>query len=381
MICQEPEIADCRFAQWHSVERLWLLYLSFTLLLIRCSFAQGQTPPREQLIGTWIGVHSELSTDLVCPLPTYIQLDADSIYHLGLVDGSTSELKSTWSVTGENVRLDTIHYASRLLSVKDNLLRIGTNYPMVFRRFTDISIDSASAYQQLSGHVWQSDNLTIYLYTNGQVRLENTITNQRTAHFWQLAQFGQSVFLIIRGNQYNHNGGYKPLWQISTVSSKLMQAIGWNGCRVASETFRLVRDLSPDDLHQPTDFQTCDNCFQPIWHEVPLSHSPRRYDINQLFRKQYQPVSQSGQSGLIRIQFVVNCEGEQGLVDLHGFGEDYCPKIFDCRITDQLQTICRDYVAADPSLRMPEKTDARLQDVSVSLTFRLKDGLLTDILP
>ncbi len=380
MTSTEPEIADCRLAQWYRLERLWLICLSFAFSLVH-SFVQGQTPTREQLTGTWIGVHSEWDTDFFCPLPTYIQLDTDSVYHLGMVDGSATELTSTWAVNGDLVRLDTIHFAPHLIKLQDDLLSIGTNYPMVFCRFKDISIDSASTYRHLTGHVWQSDNLTIFLYDNGQVSLENPTSKQHTSHFWRLAKFGQSVFLVIRGNQYNRDSGYKPLWQINTVSPKQIQAVGWNGCAVAMETFQLVRNILPGESSRPSGFQTCDNCFQAMWHEAPLSRSPKRYEINRVFTKHYQPVNQAGQSGLIRIQFVVNCEGEQGLFDLHSFGEDYCPKTFDCQITDQLVAICRAHVAMDPSLRMPEKTDARPQDISVSLTFRLKNGRLIDILP
>ena len=363
----------------------WRLFLMAPFLLLTLhSFLLAQSISQEQLTGTWIGVNIEWDTDFSCSLPTYIQLDADSAYHLGMVDGSAKEHTSTWAVHDERVRLDTIHFAPKLITLQNDLLSIGTNAPMVFRRFSDIPVDSSSTARQLSGHVWQSANLIIYLYENGQVSLENPATKQRTAHFWRLARFGQSVFLVIRGNQYNRDSGYKPLWQISNVSPKQMQAIGWNGCVVSTETFRLVRSIPPGDSCRPSGFQTCDNCFRRMWYETPLTRSAKRYDINQLFTKQYQPVEQVGQSGLVHIEFVVNCEGERGLFELSGFDDAYCPKTFDARITSQLLAICRDYVATDSSLRAsnkPDTPDVRLQDVFVSLTFRLKDGRLTDILP
>ncbi len=365
-------------ARWLRAGRWCLAGLYFTFFIIHSSRTNGQT--RDQLTGTWIGVHTELDIDFTCPLPTYIQLDTDSTYHLGMVDGSASALKSTWAVDEERVRLDTIHFAPRLVTVQNNLLRIGATFPMVFRRFTDVPIDSASTYQQLAGRVWQSDNLTVALYANGQVSLESTLSKQRTAHFWRLATFGQSVFLVIFGNQHNREGGYKPSWQIASLLPNQLQAIGWNGCTVATETFRFVRHLAQDELCRASGFQTCDNCFQPLWREAPLSRSSKRYDINQLVARQYQPIVQAGQSGLIRIQLVVNCEGEQGLLTLDGFGEDYCPKTFDGRITKQLQEICQNQIATDPTLRRSDLSGQTF-DVTVALTFRLKDGRITDILP
>ncbi len=360
----------------------WRYMLYSTFFILHYSLAQAQTPTRQQLIGTWIGVHTEWDTDFFCALPTYIQLDNDSTYHLGMVDGSSAEFTSTWAMRGDTaVRLDTIHYAPRLVQVQNDLLRIGTNYPMTFRKFTPIEIDSVNAYQQLNGRVWQSDSLTISLYANGQASLENRATKQRTAYFWKLARFGSSVFLVIHGNQYNRDSGYKPLWQLSRVSAKQMQAIGWNGRMVATETFRFITNLSAGDLCIPSGFQTCKTCFQPIWYTTSLNHFEERYTLNQLIGKYYHPVIQAGQSGLVKIEFVVNCQGKSGLYMVSSFDDDYCPKIVDSRITNQLLTICRDHIATNPVLRASDEPGTGPQDIAVSLTFRFRDGQLIAILP
>jgi hypothetical protein len=365
-------------ARWLRAGRWCLAGLCFSIFFLHSLFTNGQT--REQLTGTWIGVHTELDTNF-CPLPTYIKLDTDSTYQLGLVDGSARALTSTWALEGDRVRLDTIHFAPRLVTVQDELLRIGTTFPMVFRRFSDVALDSASTYRQLSGRIWQSDNLTVYLYANGQVGLENSVTKQRTAHFWRLATFGQSVFLVVFGNQYNSRGGYKPLWQITSVLPNQMQAIGWNGCAAATETFRLVHNLSPSETCQPTGFQTCSACFQPLWQTTQLSQTAQQYELNHLLINHYQPVSQKDQSGLLTIKFVVNCAGQSGLFEVKGFGDDYCPKAFDSRLTNRLLTLCRNYVATNAFLHPGKDPAEPTNDTAVSLTFRLKDGHITDILP
>jgi hypothetical protein len=340
----------------------------------------AQSPNREQLIGTWIGVHAEWEADFFCPLPTYLRLDPNGAYQLGMVDHSAQPFVSTWAVQGDSVRLDTIHYAPRLVSLQGDLLRIGTLYPMVFRKFSAIPVDSASTYQQLNGRVWQSDNLKISLYSNGQISVENTATKKKTAHFWQVVRFGASAFLVIRGNQHNKDGDFRPLWQIANLNSNQMQAIGWNGCAVTTETFRFIQDIPADEICRSSEFQPCTNCFSQTWSIRSISNPSKRYDLMQLITKYYQPVQQISQSGLVRVRFVVNCEGEQGPFELSGFGEDYCPKLFDRRITDQLRDICQNRVSTDPTLRQSQPPDPP-HDVSIVVTFRLKDGRITDILP
>ena len=361
--------------------RGYQLVIHCALTILHYSFINAQPPTREQLTGTWIGVHSEWDADFVCPLPTYIHLNADGVYVLGMVDKSAEPIRSTWAIQGDSVRLDTIRYAPGLVQIQDDLLRIGTYYPMVFRRFNNVPLDSASVNRQLTGKVWQSDSLIVTLYANGRVSLENRLTKQRTAHFWQLAAFRQSVFLVIRGNQHNRDSGYKPMWQLTGSSANQWQAIGWNGRNVATETFRLVRALTPGDSCRPSGFQTCDNCFRRMWYNVSLSHSYRLFELKQRVTNRYVPVSVPGQSGLVRIRLVVNCAGEMGRPEVAGFGEDYCPKLFDVRLTDQLLALCREQVATDASLRISGQPDARPQDAAVSITFRLKDGHVTDILP
>ncbi len=342
--------------------------------------SQAQAPTREQLIGTWIGVHTEWDTDVFCPLPTYIHLASDSTYTLGLVDNCASPIRSTWAANDKLIRLDTIHYQPKLITLHDNQLRIGTRYPMVFRRLTPVSLDSAVVHGQLAGRVWQAYSLTMHLHTNGRICLDNPVTKQRTIHFWQLTRFGDSIFLIIRGNQFNQDGGYKPLWQVVSSSPKQIQLIGWSGKSIKTETFRNTQTLGPRDSCRATDFQTCDNCFARMWYNSMVQHDDL-HTLSQLFRMHYQPVNQPGQSGLIRIQYVVNCQGERGLFDVAGFGDDYCPITFDPRITSQLTRICREHVPSDLAGHLTDLPNHEPKDSAVSLTFRLKDGRLTDILP
>jgi hypothetical protein len=357
--------------------------LHCALFIFHFSFLSAQTPTREQLTGTWVGVHTEWDTDALCPLPTYIRLDSDSTYLLGMTDGSAKAVTSTWAIHGDQVRLDTIHFAPRLVTLKNDLLRIGRNYPMVFRRFKDIplDLDSTSTSHQLSGHVWQSDSLLLYCYANGKIALENPVSKQRTIHFWRLARFGTSLFLIVQGNQYTPDGNYKFLWQLSSLSSKQLQAIGWNKDAVVQKTFRLIRNLAPGDSCRPTGFQSCTNCFIRSFSEIGIGRTPLRYNLSQLLKKHYRPVNHTGQSGLIHVQFVVNCRGEQGMFTLSGSDNDYCPKTFDAQITDQLLAISRNYVATDQFLRADDQSGNRQNDVAVSFTVRLQEGQLTDILP
>jgi hypothetical protein len=366
-------------APWLGSGRWCPANLCVFLFLLCPYFCSGQT--RQSLTGTWMGVHTEMDSNSTCVLPTYIRLTADSVYELGMVDGSARPLKSTWAIDGEQVRLDTIHFAPRLVRAQNGLLRIGGLWPMVFRQFKDTPIDSVSTYRQLSGRVWQSDNLTVYLYPDGQASLDNRVTQQRTVHFWRLATFERSVFLVVFGSPHNREGGYQPLWQVTQVLPSQLQAIGWNGCSVGPETFRMVRSIEPDERIRPAGWQPCVTCFMPLSQSARLNLTARQFEINQILARNYQPVPVKGQSGLLTISFVVNCAGESGLFSVKGFDDDYCPKTFDTLLTSQLLAICRNVLATTAFLYPGKDPVQPASDMAVSLTVRLKDGHITDILP
>lgn len=338
----------------------------------------AQSLTREQLTGKWIGVHSEFDKDVFCPLPTYLNLQADSTYHLGMVDGTASSIASTWNFKNGSLRLDTLSYTSALFSVTNDVLRIGRLVPMVFRRFQEVPIDSLSALRMLSGHVWETDSLRLSLFANGQVLWENRHTGQRTVHCWKLGKQGKSTFLITRGNAHTCDGNYKPLWQLVALANRQFRAVGWNGRTVATEAFRFLRSLEPTEVCQTTDFQPCSNCFANLWDPHDFNRSGKLYQVRQIVEQAYQPVHKKGESGLIRFHFAVNCQGQTGWLVQTELDDDYCPKAFDPGISGQLSSICRQRIQP---LWSTEIRRGEVRDETVAINIRLKNGAITDIYP
>ncbi len=358
--------------------RNWFVGLWFVV----CSGSVfSQSLSRAQLTGTWIGVHTEIGPGVYCPLPTYLDLQADGAYRLGLVDESAPARTGTWAVAGDSLQLGSNAYAPGLVTLITDTLRIGTVYPMVFRRFHDVPVDSAVARHRLTNRVWQSDSVTVHLHDNGRVCLENRRTGERTVHHWRLAGFGQSVFLLIQGSEHTTGGRYKPLLQVSETIANQFRATGWHGQSVTTESFRLVRSLSPGDSCRATGFQVCDNCFSQ-WSSFSgysfLSLSSR-YRIQKISHQYYQPLNLPGQTGVVQVRFVINCAGEMGLFTMRELDDNYNVCAFDTRITEQFSTLCHQQVLRSLTAEATRPDEQR--DRAITLNFRLKDGRLTDIYP
>ena len=80
---------------------------------------------------------------------------------------------------------------------------------------------------------------------------------------------------------------------------------------------------------------------------------------------------------MIRIRFVVNCEGKTGRFRLMASDLKYQPKKFDKKITSQLMEISKNLTGW-----LPKKTDkGKLIDYYQYLIFKIKDGKIKRILP
>ncbi len=355
--------------------KVWLV-LRCTLFILHCTLNPVSAQSANVISGTWIGVHAEWATDFVCPLPTFLELKSDNTLRIGMTDGSATSQTGRWWVRNDTLQLDTLKYAPGQWTLAGDVLRIGTLYPMVFRRLQDVAINLEQARKHLAGGVWQTDSLTYRLHENGKVCRHNPRTGETTAHCWKLAQHGASVFLVMQGNAYTCDGNYLPAWQVTSLKTNEFSAIGGQGKTIGTVLFRAVGMLSAGDSCRATGFQTCDNCFERMYSRTVYSTSEKMYEIRRLVKRQFKPVADSTQSGLIQIHFDVNCRGQVGRFRVTEWNEQYQPCPFPAVLTDQITKICRDEIAPN---WLSKQKNQRERDESVTLSFRIKQGKIDDI--
>ncbi len=83
-----------------------------------------------------------------------------------------------------------------------------------------------------------------------------------------------------------------------------------------------------------------------------------------------------GQTGRVRIRFIVNCRGETGRYRVLGMDKNYQEKVFDSKITNELLRITK-------SLKGWRQKQVQGEDVDYYqyLVFKLKDGRIEEIMP
>ncbi|MFK7799446.1 MAG: hypothetical protein AB8E82_18490 [Aureispira sp.] len=94
------------------------------------------------------------------------------------------------------------------------------------------------------------------------------------------------------------------------------------------------------------------------------------------FEQGYQADQMPNESGLIRIRFIVNCQGETDRFRILESDLNYQPKIFDKKISQRLLQLSQ-------SLQgwQPKKKEGKAVDYYQYLIFKIENGQLIKILP
>lgn len=140
---------------------------------------------------------------------------------------------------------------------------------------------------------------------------------------------------------------------------------------------RWTGDIEFNPKTDDPDFNICygeDSIYQYFNFSQGLQYAGEKLAIIKAF-EQYEPVL-SEESGLIRIRFVVNCNGKTDRFRIISSDWDYQEKEFDPEIVGQLMQITK---SLDGWLPQPAGPQPR--DYYQYLIFKIEKGALTEILP
>ncbi len=366
---------------WLILNRLSLQrsVILFSLFNINCSLFIA---PASAQTGVWIGQRVEYDEYVATPLPMVLTLRPDSTADIQVLDANGPIHRTNWAMIGDRMRLDTNMFAPGQWAKTGQELRLNGIYPMVFRALLPHSAmpEITSTLSLLTGHSWAGDSLTYHLYANGSAGIENRRTGDVAQHCWQLADINEAVFLVLKGNRQDCINHYLFPIQVLQSSERLVTVLATNGYSSARQIWQRVGDLAPETSVQPRGFQPCQTIVYAPFALYPYKQfwKGRLGLIRQVVAREFKPMSIAGQSGLIRLRFVVNCMGQAGRWEVLELDENYRKRRFDPRITGQLLTICRTKLTDwEPG----KDDDNQPCDTVCLLTFRLKDGLITEIFP
>lgn len=160
--------------------------------------------------------------------------------------------------------------------------------------------------------------------------------------------------------------------------SCLIVSLQFIGC-AQSTTTRWVDDIVPDSSLDNPNFKICnaeDQVIQYFNNGQALEYKGDKYTLDSIFFSEYKSVNKPGETGLIRIRFIVNCKGESGRFRMIAMDADYREKEFEKNITEQLMEITKSLKGWTPKV-----WKGTAIDYYQYLIFKIESGKLISILP
>lgn len=116
--------------------------------------------------------------------------------------------------------------------------------------------------------------------------------------------------------------------------------------------------------------------FQYFNNGEGLEYEGEKSAIESIFSESYKSEKINSETGLVRINFVVNCKGKTDRFRLISMDENYNTKVFQKSITDQLLKIAKNLNGWKA-----KKIDEKDIDYYQYLIFKIENGQLKEILP
>ncbi|WP_255308089.1 hypothetical protein [Flavobacterium crassostreae] len=155
-------------------------------------------------------------------------------------------------------------------------------------------------------------------------------------------------------------------------------SFGQEKSETKSEYPNYVGDIAFNSKTDDTEFELCNSkrIFQYFNNSMGLEYEGEKLAIEKEFAEKYKSENIKNETGLIRINFVVNCKGKTDRFRLISMNQNYEEKVFDKSITEQLMDITK-------TLKGWKKKKRRGQEIDYYqyLIFKIENGQLKEILP
>jgi len=140
----------------------------------------------------------------------------------------------------------------------------------------------------------------------------------------------------------------------------------------------MIGDILYDANQDDPDFKLCNGDKMAIQYYAlgEKTYDGEKITIERIFKSEFNPTIVKKESGLVRIRFMVNCNGESGRFRLLAIDQNYQAKTFDNKLTDQLMHITKNLKGWKGFTR---KGIGR--DYYQYLIFKIKDGNIIEIMP
>jgi len=350
----------------------FMIVVLVVILLVGCHSESINT--NKDIKGTWIGGGYEMDLDTYQPIPTILTFTDEQL------------------ILKNNTRIDTLSYsfseAPFLIDQSDTLfldefkiqrdqLKFKIKYFNNYHRCKKSDLSFSKTKEDLVNKYWSSDDETI-LFDGSYFFVSKKNDKAFKKLCYNLEKVNSSIIINKYGDFLDCTTNHQYLEQIIDLDENKLTILRWEKDGFKEISFQL--DKSPKELTL-VDFQLCNiylnvNHPRDRYYAGGTSYQGGLYKIRKVFTEKYIPPRNVKENGLIRIRFIVNCQGDAGQFEILELDKNYKEKKMDERISSQILNITK-------SLKewIPGKRNEKPIDSYKFLTFKIKDSEIKEIFP
>lgn len=204
---------------------------------------------------------------------------------------------------------------------------------------------------------------------------EKILTSEFEICDFQIREFAGQLFFLRKGEINDSRWRHVELEQILDmqedyfVTYKAGSAFG-SPIKYSTATFQPMKKIDEADV-----FKICYTDPIKEYFNVGIKYRGGFRELTKFIYENYTSGNLDGESGYVRIRFVINCEGKPGRFDVKGFDADLAPRAFNPEIVSKLLQLTQKLVDWESS------SGQKQTDCNKFLTYKLAEGQIIEILP
>ncbi len=342
------------------------------IFLISCN----QKPDFE---GIWIGAAQEMDDEVYVPMQQVMIARADGQFNAYPFNAPDSNWKS-WSFEHQLLKIDTSTYVKERFDLSEEQFIYKMEYKSIFQRLNipkhPVAIDEA---QIIKGKVWESDYDRIRFNSDGTCIIESKKDKSIEQACYSIVSQHGTTFIIKKGNQIDCEKHPRFLEHLILVDDYSFQIGRWQDKKYQSIRYQLGKEkISISEKN----FQTCNpylyrNNPRHRYYYKGTFYNGGWYRVKQELEKALPSNYHFEKSGLMKVEFIVNCQGKAGRYSILQLDENYIKQEFNPDLVQQVYEFTKSLQDWKPGKNEKEESI----DTYRFITYKIQDGKVSEIFP
>jgi hypothetical protein len=351
----------------------------FPILIITILFYSCSQEPKFD--GVWLGIAREMDKEVFIPMPRLMVAKSDGYFNSYQIDKPDSN-STNWEIKNSTLYIDTTKFISSRFEISKSQFIFKGPFKAYYQRLDNKfkALDISNLNKFLVSSSWESEYDIVSFNKSDELILFDKSDTTFNKLCWNINKAEGFPFIIKKGNHLDCESFYRFPELIIDFNENQFTIKRWEKDTWKEVVYSKVDPQKKD--FDSSNFQTCNPYLyrgnpQHRYYYKGTFYKGGFYKINKLFNAYYQKPEISTESGLIKVEFIVNCQGKPGRFSMMEFDKNYKLKKFSSKISSQIF----EFTKTLKDWNAGKNKEGESIDTFRFLTFKIKNSEVIEIFP